>query len=292
MDQREFLLQKLYVQILSDVGDEAFVHDPVQVAHSGQRQATSIWLGEVDVACDFIVVFRRTYVFPKYLKVELETPDGRIITSADAAAMGNAEFLQAAGHVFFRLQFPVWPSEPQAHCGRWKVWVENCDHGETFNAGVLTYSVMAKARSDLRLGGRVVQASRLPGSPMELVLEPTLHGLPVALDEPVRLEVLRPDGVVRAVTAARDEFGAYRATFTDTGLVGPYLVSTEVSATTPGGFRVTRFRQMTGLIFVPGHTADGGWGDEKERLCQEARKSLAVLSEAIERCCAEKEGRG
>ena len=127
---------------------------------------------------------------------------------------------------------------------------------------------------------------------MELVLEPTLHGLPVALDEPVRLEVLRPDRVVRAVTAARDEFGAYRATFTDTGLVGPYLVSTEVSATTPGGFRVTRFRQMTGLIFVPGHTADGGWGDEKERLCQEARKSLAVLSEAIERCCAEKEGRG
>lgn len=288
VDQREFLLQKLYVQILSDVGDEAFVRDPVRVAMPGDRQATTVWLGEVDVACDFIVVFRHTNVFPKYLNVELETPTGRLIRPIDAAAMPNAEYVVGTGHVFHRLRFPVWPDEPEAHIGPWKVWVENGARGETFLAGVLTYSVMAKARSDLRLGGRVVQPSRLPGTPMELVLEPTLYGLPVSLDEPVRLEVRRPDGVPRVVTAARDEFGAYRAVFTDTGLVGPYLVSVDVSATTPLGHRVTRFRQMTGLVLVPGQTGGGPWsGGEKERDCREARRALTILTRVVERCCEE-----
>ena len=47
---REFLLQKLYVQILSDVADEAFVEDPVELIYPGTSRATDIWIGEVDVA--------------------------------------------------------------------------------------------------------------------------------------------------------------------------------------------------------------------------------------------------
>lgn len=290
VDQREFLLQKLYVQILSDVSDEAFVRDPVRVAKPGERQATTIWLGEVDVACDFIVVFRQTNVFPKYLVVELESPTGKLIDATAVATMPNAQYVVEAGHVFYRVQFPVWPDDPDAHIGPWKVWVENAARGETFLAGVLTYSVMAKARSDFRLGGRVTQPSRLPGTPMGLVLEPTLYGLPVGLDEPVRLAVERPDGVIRNVVATRDEFGAYRALFTDTGLVGPYRVSTEVFATTPLGHRITRFRQMTGLIFVPGQTSedDESWGGgEKEKDCQEAYRALKTLTRVIDRCCRE-----
>ncbi|GAB90773.1 M64 family metallopeptidase [Gordonia rhizosphera] len=287
VDQREFLLQKLYVQILSDVADDAFVRDPKRIANPGDRQATTVHLGEVDVACDFIVVFRRTYLFPKYMLVELEAPDGTRYGPADVATMPNAEFVQGDGHAFYRVQFPVKPEAPDAHVGQWKVWVENLSRGEHFFAGILTYSVMAKARSDLRLGGRVVQPSKLPGTPMEIVLEPTLYGRPVSLDPPVRLDIVRPDGVTKVLTAGPDAHGAYRATFGDTGLVGSYLISTEVSATTPAGHHVTRFRQMTGLIFVPGQTDDGGWGDDdRERDCKEAQRALDVLARLVERCCA------
>ena len=62
---KEFLLQKLYVQILSDAADEAFVKDPVNLLLPGQRLATPVRIGDVDVAADFIVVLRRTPVHPE-----------------------------------------------------------------------------------------------------------------------------------------------------------------------------------------------------------------------------------
>ena len=287
VDEREFLLQKLYVQILSNVSDEAFVRDPKRVANPGDRQFTTIHLSEVDVAADFIIVFRRTSVFPKYMEVELEAPDGTIFRPWDVATLPNAEFVQQSGHSYFRWQFPTFPDKPHQHKGAWKVWVKNRAHGEYFLEGILTYSVMAKARSDLRLGGRVVQTDYKPGSRMEIILEPTLFGLPVELDTPVRVRVTRPDAVVRTVTLSQDEYGAYRSTFADTGLVGPYTIQADVSVTTPAGYRVTRFRQMTGLIFLPGRT-DGqdGPGDE---LCREARRALEVLHKVIERCCEDRE---
>jgi hypothetical protein len=80
---KEFLLQKLYVQILADVSDEAFVRDPASTLFPGQRRATSVLIGEVDVAADFVVVFRAVQVFPKYLRTWLEAPDGTVIEPAD-----------------------------------------------------------------------------------------------------------------------------------------------------------------------------------------------------------------
>lgn len=285
VDEREFLLQKLYVQILSDVADEAFVRDPKRVANPGDRQSTTIHLGEVDVAADFIVVFRRTKVFPKYMGIELEAPDGKIFKPSDVATLPNAEFVQQPGHSYFRWQFPTFPDKPHQHKGAWKVWVENRAHGEYFLEGILTYSVMAKARSDLRLGGRVVQTDYKPGSRMEIILEPTLFGLPVELD-PVRVRVTRPDTVVRTITLSRDEYGTYRSTFADTGLVGPYMIQADVSVTTPADYRVTRFRQMTGLIFFPGETDD--WDGPGDELCSEAWRALKILHKVIERCCEER----
>jgi len=285
VDEREFLLQKLYVQILSDAADEAFVRDPKQVARPGTKQATPVYLGEVDVAADFIVVLRRTGMFPKYMNVWLEAPDGSIFTPADVAALPNAEFVQQPGHVYFRWLFPIAPDKPLAHAGVWRVWVENLARGESSNQGVLVYAVMAKARSDFRLGGRVVQSSYLPGSRMEIVLEPTLYGLPVAVDTPVRVEITRPDGIKRVLTLAADAHGVYRGIFTDTGLVGRYLVSADVSATTPQGHRVTRHRQMGGLIFVPRHDGDGE-DDGGEGLCQDAERALRVLARFVKWCCA------
>jgi hypothetical protein len=288
VDEREFLLQKLYVQILSDAADEAFVRDPKQVVMPGEKQSTPIYLGEVDVAADFIVVFRKTGLFPKYMNVWLEAPDGSTFTPADVAALPNAEFVQQEGHLYFRWLFPIKPALPLAHAGVWRVWVENFARGETFYQGVLTYAVMAKARSDFRLGGRVVQGSYLPGAPMEVVLEPTLYGLPVVVDAPVRVRITRPDGVVRTLPLVPDAHGAYRGIFTDTGLVGPYLVSADVSATTPRGYRVTRHRQMAGLIYIPRGDQDGD-GDGGGP-CEEAQRALAVLARFVKWCCARPNG--
>jgi hypothetical protein len=283
VDQREFLLQKLYVQILSDVNDEAFVRDPKMVAQPGDRQATVIYLGEVDIAADFIVVFRKTSAFPKYMTIELEAPDGTIFKESDMMAMPNVDVVRRQTHVYYRWQFPVFAGKPKMHQGPWRVWVHNRAHD--FHYGVLTYSVMAKTRSDFLLGGRVVQTSFSPGSPMEIILEPTLYGLPVTLKHPVRVQITRPDGVIRLLNLSLDEFGAYRGIFTDTGLVGPYLISAQVFANTPAGHTITRFRHLTGLIYLPVPT--DGTGDE---LCREAGRAIDVLRKFIAWCCKQQNG--
>jgi hypothetical protein len=124
----------------------------------------------------------------------------------------------------------------------------------------LYYSVMCKARSDFRLGGRVLQAAHAPGSPMTVVLEPTLYGQPVALSEPVEVRVAKPDGAFRTMALARDGDGTYRGDFDDSWTVGPYHFTAEVSATTPAGRPVTRYRHLTGLTFVGGGETGGGGG--------------------------------
>jgi hypothetical protein len=179
---KEFLLQKLYVQILADVSDEAFVRDPASTLYPGQKRATPVMIGDVDVAADFIVVFRRDPVFPKYLDAWLEAPDGTIVRPIDEGPGVNMRFHQHATSVFFRVAFPVIPGKPGTHAGRWRLWVENTSRtvvatthvSSAYGGALLSYSTMAKARSNLRLGGHVVQPAYAPGTPMELVLEPTL----------------------------------------------------------------------------------------------------------------------
>ena len=305
---KEFLLQKLYVQILADVSDEAFVRDPASTLYPGQRRATSVYIGDVDVAGDFVVVFRRSPVFPKYMNTWLEAPDGTVIRPSDAGPGVNMTFHQHQTNAFFRVAFPVMPGRPGTHAGRWRLWVENVSGhvvtgvaAVTYGGALLVYSTMAKARSNLRLGGHVIQPSYVPGSTMQLVLEPTLYGQPVALDEPVRVRVRRPDNVLRTMTVSRDEDGAYRGPFADTGLVGAYHFTVEASASTPLGARVTRFRQLTGIIFVPGK-GDGGDGQDggdggghaggrgfDDACCKEALELIKRLEVVIERCCRQRD---
>ena len=265
VDAKEFLLQKLYVQILADIGDEAFIRDPVSTLFPQQQRATPVFIGETDIAADFVVVLRPNFLFPKYLDVWLEAPDGTIVRPADAGTV-NMRFVQQNTHLYFRCQFPVVPGRIGTHAGRWRVWVRNLTGRVQTSAAVvagaggapLVYSVMAKARSDLRLGGRLRQSSYAPGSSMFVTLEPTLYGLPVAVSEPVRVDVLRPDGAPRSLVLTRTVDGTYEGTYVDTPLIGPYLFTAEVSARTPLGHAVTRFRQLTGIIFKPGPRS-GRW---------------------------------
>lgn len=248
---KEFLLQKLYVQILADVTDEAFVTDPTSILLPGQSRAATVYLSEVDVAADFIIVFRRSPIFPKYMNVWLEAPDGTIVNPNDTDTNPNVKFVRYPGHLYFRCQFPTFPDRPQAHIGPWKVWIENSP--PRIKRDPLYYSVMCKARSNFRLGGHIIQSNHMPGSAMTVVLEPSLYGQPATLDSPVRVQVIRPDDVAWSIVLEQGESGLYRADFNDTQHVGPYQVIATVSATSGLGYPITRYRHMTGIIFLPGY---------------------------------------
>jgi hypothetical protein len=294
--EKEFILQKLFVQILSDVADEAFIRDPRCVLPPQGKQYTDIMIGEVDVAADFILAFRPSEIHPKYTKVWLEAPNGRIITPHDilSGSIPNATFNSQRGHMFFRWLFPAFPEEPTAHVGRWRIWVENTIqmggdvYTEEYERSLsFYYSVMAKARSNLLLKGRLVQTSYLPGSEMEVILEPVLFGQPVTLDEPVEVHFRRPDGVKRTISLSRDENGAYRGVFKDTSLYGPYQAAVEVSANSPQGTRLTRYRHFTGIILSPGQVIDGK--DFGKECCEDLKHLLREILKTLKYCCGEKD---
>lgn len=77
---------------------------------------------------------------------------------------------------------------------------------------------------------------------MHIVLEPTLFGRPVALDEPVMARIDRPDGGTAILTLSREEDGFYRGRYYDTDALGIYHVAAEVNATSPEGVKLTRSR--------------------------------------------------
>ncbi len=310
VDEREFLLQKLFVQIMSDVSDEAFVRDPVEEIRPTECRATSVYLSEIDVACDFIVTWRASSTYPKYLQVWLEAPNGDLFqTSTTAPAI---DVVLEAQHLFFRVQLPVVTgavdgdgAPVQLGPGRWKVWVEALRQQSEFQPN-LVYTVMAKARSNLLAPGRVEQDTYEPGSEMRIVIEPHLFGRPVALDRPVAASVTRPDGVKTVVPLERDGDG-YLGRYSNTPFPGTYRVEYEVNATSPAGHRVTRFRSMSGLIFrrrTDGGGGSGGGGGNDggsdgsndgcltERECRIAGAALAYLAHLLRKCCATKRKTG
>ncbi len=57
----------------------------------------------------------------------------------------------------------------------------------------------------------------------------------IKLDRPPEVHVVRPDNSTRSMVLSPGASGEYSGVFSDTPLVGPYLFSTEVTATSPGG---------------------------------------------------------
>ncbi|HUP20801.1 MAG TPA: M64 family metallopeptidase [Gemmatimonadota bacterium] len=238
--EREFLLHKLYAQMLSDVAGGALIRDPKHALAAGERLATRIQVCRVDHEVDFVVICRESPSHPKYMETWLEAPDGRMIDRSVAAASPGMDYLEAGSHVLYR----VGRGAATALRGVWRVWVRNAASG----GADLHYSVIAASRlTDLVLRGRVVQPSLEIGAPMTALLEPRLYGRPVAPLPGGLLHVERPDGEVLDLPIRRTAAGQYAVRIEDTSLVGAYSLSTELGFRIEG-CRTSRFRQLTGVI--------------------------------------------
>lgn len=246
---KEFLLQKLFVQILSDEGNWSMVRDPVLRLESGASAGVSVRIGETDLTADFIVAFRPSPQFPKYMRTWLRLPNGAIINPDNLDQFPGSSYTVRGNHLFYRVPLPPLADDPRAHLGRWRVWVANdSDPGE---AAPLTYAVMARAYGNLRLEGKLVQHRHQAGTPMEITLRPFLYGLPAEALEPVRARVTLPGGQIQTIDLPRAAAGVYRTRFRATQAEGPYHFDCTAGILTPSGIPVTRTRYLGGFILPP-----------------------------------------
>jgi hypothetical protein len=251
---REFLLQKLYVQILSDVGDEAFVEDRVGVINPGTERATDVWIGEVDVAADLIVAYRQG-VFPRCRRGSKRPKEASSVRAMPARPSRTSSLSTATGTSTSGFSSPSSQASRMPKSASGRIWLASrkgrapmqythVSGAESANVPFI-YSAIVKARSDLLLRGFIAQNTYGPGSPMNVVLEPALYGQPVMFEDTVEVTAERPNGVTRVVPLNQNACGQYEGTLTDTRLVGPYRFTARVDATTPHGNQITRYRSLT-----------------------------------------------
>ncbi|TAH38567.1 MAG: VWA domain-containing protein [Planctomycetota bacterium] len=281
---KEFLLQKLFVQILSDEADWSMLEDPIRQLEGGESGFSLVRTAETDLFADFIVTFREGPSFPKYLRTWLKMPSGAVILPDTLEDYPGTRYVVRGSHLCYRVPLPPVPEQPSAHLGPWEVWVANDTRpGE---GATLHYSVIGRAFSNLRLGGRLVQRGFAAGAPMEITLSPTLYGVPAAVEEPIRVRVILPDGHTQNMQL-HDGAGLYRGTFAETHQVGPYHFDCAAVIRTPSGVPVTRSRYLGGMILPP----PKGKGPERARDPRLSELLVQSLLEALRRLRLEPPGR-
>ena len=240
---REFILHKFYTQILADETGQAFVVDPVYDLAAGQSVMIEFAFAEVDYGADIIVV---AHPSDKYLILSLVSPDGeefRFNLGDSTDSSGNVRRIQGESGKWkgFRCRFPVKPNSTYA--GYWKLLIHNHESSSDMRA-----TLMVTADSDLRLDGWASQKATSPGVPIDITLKPTLFDRPVALNEPVRMTVTKPDETRQTIYLARQPDGTYFARYRQTDALGHYHFNASVSAKSSSGINLTRERHLTGFI--------------------------------------------
>ena len=256
VDSDLFMIEKLFLRVIAEASDFSLPVDPEYLLAPGQSAATTIPLGEVDSEANFVVLYKSSPAFPKYMRVWLEEPNGTIHQFQDIAA-GNVPGMAAifdSGHVILRCKLPLNAAAARGHVGLWKVWVQNAlqivdimDKRRVGSDESLSCAVTATVKSNLRLMGRLTQPAYTPGSPITVTLEPTAYGLPVELATPPEVRVARPDGMVLSIPVTRTSPGSYVGTVTDTGLLGTYQFAATVKVQTKGAL-LARDWAGTGMI--------------------------------------------
>ncbi len=77
------------------------IRDPIEHLRFANRRATPVQLPEIDAACDFIVTWRESQEFPKYMIIWPEAPDGTIIDRW--SALPAVKFIERTAHAFYRV---------------------------------------------------------------------------------------------------------------------------------------------------------------------------------------------
>lgn len=307
-----FLLEKYYLQILAGVNNNEVVLDPEGLVRPGVIERIPFDVSASDVEVTGIVIARPAQV----LKMALETPDGTVITEANASVDAS----RTARSLFIRAGLPLLADGNPAHEGRWHLLLvldekyrgrlSEATHydPDVANQGFrgVRYSASVHAYSNLRMGADVLQNSYEPGATLKVQARLTEYGAPFLGGATVRAELVRPDGstVDLALNPNGGEPGLFtRAVAAD--MTGVYRFRIIASGRTSDELPFTREQIRTGVIWHGGDTpdprpgSDGGgvdWCDlidclfEHDVIDSKVLKKLAKAGldiEGLRRCVGE-----
>lgn len=276
---QSFRLTKYFLQALAGITNAQVVVDPQGELVWGANYSVPFLLVEPDLGTDVVLLS------PAAAAVEfaLETPGGKIVTPATAAAEAAIQFVQRTDLAFYRFSLPALHAEPMtSRGGQWKVRLRLNDKlkdgavraGAVSTRRSIPFSVLVHAYSNLRFHAALLQKSREPGAVVSLQASLVEYDVPVERRAVVWAEVTRPDGV--GVTIALDEGvgGLFAGQFV-AAVSGLYTVRVRATGSTFSGRQFEREKTLT-AVALPGADRQGqtdpgliGWLNEHDaRICR------------------------
>ncbi len=271
-----FRLTKYFLQVLAGVTNTDIVTDPNGYIGPGTVVRIPFDLNEADIDATVILLSDTPA-----LRFAVETPDGKLLTPANAAAAGAIfRAVPRMGH--YRFNLPLALSGTPHQLGRWHAVLEVDSRpgkrSRDVQAGSALgrsgpgarYSVSAHALSNLRMRALAAQSSVQPGAHITIRSLLTEYGVPVDHRATVQTIVERPDGSTILLPLAEIEPGVFEVELIAM-IPGVYRFAVRAAGGTMRGQPFTR-EQLLSAVVVPGGgkppASDPNLRGEVQALCE------------------------
>jgi hypothetical protein len=276
-----YTLEKFFMQLLAGINHEEVILDPDGAVPPGGVDRIPFPVTEAELSFEAIVLCR----MPKRLRVELQAPDGTVVTPEAALGIPGLSYREHEGIRSFRAVLPLLASPRRLqHAGEWALLVSqagseaNLSGKPASQRQPIAYAATVNARSALSFRADIVQASTLPGSSVKVEATLDAFGGPWHA-ESISAQVTGPDGLSFTVPLTEQQPGRYAASFEPVRL-GLYRLRVGASGRTPSG---QRFRRELVATAAVAHSAlgDARFGPEPGEPVQPPGACERLLQRAL-----------
>ncbi|HEV8332966.1 MAG TPA: tyrosinase family protein [Steroidobacteraceae bacterium] len=278
-----YRVQKYFMQILANVTNTQIVKDPSGYINVGTKLKIPFQLCEADITAKVILLNE----FP-IIDLAVETPDGQLITPANAAAYNATFQTNNQNTVTCDFPLPVLHAATTNHAGTWYAVLEvdvarykryltqdNLPKGSLKTKGT-KYNVSMQSFSNLKMKSRLDQTSLEPGATMNLQTYLTEYTVPIVQRASVVAEVERPDHTTTSVVMPETEPGVYRGSMV-AAMAGLYRFDVIANGVDYKGKPFTREQLHTGAVFAGGDSPVDPGGSGRGGLAEACCKAITRL---------------
>jgi hypothetical protein len=261
------------------VTNTSIVRDPTGFINAGTKIKIPFDLSEADINCRVILLTDYPVV-----KLSVETPDGKIIDEAQAAAFG-VTFKTDGNTRTSSFNLPIAFQAKKLQAGTWNAILDidsalfkrtlaslgdkNRNAVASLQAKGARYCVSVHTFSNLRMTAAVTQSGYEPGSLLTLRASLKEYNLPVERRATVLADVEYPDHSQGTLTLQEVQPGIFEASMT-ANLPGIYRFLVRANGGTYKGVAFTREQILNAAVFYDLHHVPGQPGDgvKKTDLCR------------------------
>lgn len=274
-----FRMKKFFLQILAGVSNTSIVRDPTGYINVGTKIKIPFDLSEADINCRVILLTDYPIV-----KLSVETPDGKIIGEANAAAFG-VTFKTDGNTKTSSFNLPVAFQANKLQAGTWQAILEidpvlykrelsvlgdkNRSAAASLKAKGARYCVSVHSFSNLRMTAAITQNAYEPGSTLTLRTTLKEYNQPVEKRAAVEADLEYPDHTKGVLSLAEIQPGVFETSLV-AAMPGIYRFIVRAKGGTYKGVPFSREQILNAAVFhdiigpTPGQTDTGG----KDHWCQ------------------------